>query len=146
MTTLVTWEAAAMSQPSDVTLVKDAIHNPADPRHFMRITPVAGRRIATVDGHPIADSTAALVCKEVGSDIYDPVVYFPRADVDAETLVGIDKTTHCPLKGDTEYFDVVVDGERRPGAAWSYVELVTDNPLQGLVAFDPSQISVADRR
>jgi len=139
-------EATVMTEPSDVTLVRDAIHNPADPRHFMRVTPATGRRTATADGQVIADSAAALVCKEVGLDIYDPVVYFPRADVDAGALVGIEKTTHCPLKGDTEYFDVVVHGERREGAAWSYVELVTDNPLQGLIAFDPAQVSVSDGR
>ena len=131
-----------MLEPSEVTLVKGAIHNPADPRHFMTVTPAEGRRVATVEGHAVADSAAALVCKEVGFGIYDPVVYFPRTDVAAEALVSIDKSTHCPLKGDTEYFDVVVDGERHAEAAWSYVELVTDNPLQGLVAFDPSQVSI----
>ena len=29
-----------------------------------------------------------------------------------EALARIEKSTHCPLKGDTEYFDLVVDGER----------------------------------
>lgn len=56
--------------------------------------------------------------KEVGFDVYDHVTYFPRADVDMAVLVPVDKTTHCPLKGDTEYFDIVVDGERIPEAAW----------------------------
>ncbi|MDJ0771395.1 MAG: DUF427 domain-containing protein [Ilumatobacter sp.] len=131
-----------MPEPSDVTLVEGAIHNPADPRHFMTVTPADGRRVATIADRVIADSATALVCKEVGRSIYDPVVYFPRADVDPAVLVAIDTTTHCPLKGDTEYFDVVVDGERYAAAAWSYVDLVTDNPLRGLVAFDGSQVSV----
>ena len=132
-----------MLEPSDVTFVEGAIHNPADPRHFMTVTPVGVRQVAAIDGQVIADSTAALVCKEVGRGIYDPIVYFPRDDVGEGVLVPIDKTTHCPLKGDTEYFDIVVDGERISEAAWSYVELVTDNPLRGLVAFDPTQVSVA---
>ena len=132
-----------MPEPSDVTLVRDAVHNPADPRHFMRVTPARSRQVASVAGHVVADSQNALVCKEVGLDIYDPVVYFPRGDVDTDALAAIDRTTHCPLKGDTEYFDVVAGGERFPAAAWSYVELVTDNPLQGLIAFDPSQVAVA---
>jgi uncharacterized protein (DUF427 family) len=131
-----------MTEPSEITLVDDAIHNPAEPRHFMTVTPAGDRRVAIVDDHVIADSAAALVCKEVGRGIYDPVVYFPRADVTAGVLVSIDLTTHCPLKGDTEYFDVVVDGERHAAAAWSYVELATDNPLRGLVAFDASQIAI----
>lgn len=133
----------AMSQPSDVTLVRNAIHNPAEPRHFMRITPAPGQRVAIIAGHAIADSTDAVVCKEVGLDIYDPVVYFPRADVDPAVLVAIDKSTHCPLKGDTEYFDIDVGGERCTEAAWSYVTLVTDNELQGMVAFDTSKVAVS---
>ncbi len=131
-----------MLAPSDVTLVQGAIHNPDEPRHFMTVTRAGGRRLATVDGHVVADSTDALVCKEVGRGIYDPVVYFPRDDVADGALVPIDRTTYCPLKGDTEYFDVVVDGRRCAEAAWSYVRLVTDNPLQGLVAFDASLVSV----
>ncbi|MGI9606532.1 MAG: DUF427 domain-containing protein [Acidimicrobiales bacterium] len=131
-----------MAEPSDVTLVDGAIHNPADPRHFMTVTPVGARRVATIDGHVIADSNGALVCKEVGFGIYDPVVYFPREDIEADKLVTIDKTTHCPLKGDTEYFDVVIDNDRHDEAAWSYVELITDNPLLGLVAFDTRRIDI----
>ena len=132
-----------MPEPSEVTLVRNAIHNPAEPRHFMQVTPVGARRVATVAGHVIADSADALVCKEVGRDVYDAVVYFPRGDVEAAALAAIDKSTHCPLKGDTEYFDVVAGGERYTEAAWSYVELVTDNPLRGLVAFDASRVSVS---
>jgi uncharacterized protein (DUF427 family) len=131
-----------MLAPSDVTLIQGAIHNPDEPRHFMTVTSAGGRRTATVDGHVVADSADAVVCKEVGRGIYDPVVYFPRDDVAEGALVPIERTTHCPLKGDTEYFDVVVDGRRLPAAAWSYVVLVTDNPLKGLVAFDASQLSI----
>jgi uncharacterized protein (DUF427 family) len=128
--------------PADVTLVKNAIHNPNEPRHFMRVVPAPGRQIATIGGTIVADSAHASVVKEVGSDIYDPIVYFPRDDVHSDAFTVIDKSTYCPLKGDTEYFDVVVDGERHAEAAWSYVTLVTDNPLQGMIAFDPSQATV----
>jgi len=79
-----------MFEPAEVTLVENAIHNPSEPRHFMRIGPADGRRIATIASHVIADSEAALVCKEVGRDIYGPVVYFPPADVDMALLVAID--------------------------------------------------------
>ena len=72
------------------------------------------------------------------------MTYFPRADVDQDALVRIDKTTHCPLKGDTEYFDVVVDGERIAEAAWSYVDTIeVAAELRGLVAFDATKVTVA---
>ncbi|MEM9134912.1 MAG: DUF427 domain-containing protein [Actinomycetota bacterium] len=129
--------------PEDVTLVRNAIHNPADPRHFMRVVPAEGERTASVGSTTIARSGGAVVVKEVGRDVYDHVVYFPRADVDMDALTAIDKTTHCPLKGDTEYFDLTVGGERVGEAAWSYRETIeVAAELNGLVAFDTSKVTV----
>jgi uncharacterized protein (DUF427 family) len=132
-----------MSTPNDITLVQNAIHNPDEPRHFMRIVPASGDRSATIGTVPVARSTQALTVKEAGRDLYDPVIYFPRSDVDMELLLPVDKTTHCPLKGDTEYFDVIVDGERIPEAAWSYVKTIeVAAELRDLIAFDSSTITV----
>lgn len=133
-----------MAGPNDITLVEDAHHNPNEPRHFMRIVPATVTQLASLDGTAVAESSAALVVKEVGRDVYDPVVYFPRTDVAMDLLERIDKTTHCPLKGDTEYFDLVIDGRRTEAAAWSYVgEMVAGEELEGLVAFDTSRVRVA---
>ena len=132
-----------MTTPEDITLVRNAIHNPDEPRHFMRIVPAGESRSASIDGTTIAESSDAVIVKEVGLDLYDHVTYFPRADVDMGALVRIDKTTHCPLKGDTEYFDLVVDGERITEAAWSYVETIdVAAGLRGLVAFDSTKVLV----
>ncbi len=129
--------------PEDVTLVRNAIHNPADPRHFMRVVPAGAERTASVDGVTIARSSGALVVKEVGGDVYDHVVYFPRGDVDMAALVRTDKTTHCPLKGDTEYFDLSVGEQRVAAAAWSYHETIEEAAeLNGLVAFDTTKVTV----
>ena len=130
-----------MAGPNDITLVENAHHNPAEPRHFMRIAPARGRQRAVIGSTTVADSDAALVLKEVGRDIYDAVLYFPRSDVSMDALERIDKTTHCPLKGDTEYFDLVVDGERVPAAAWSYVgEMVAGEEIRDLIAFDARSV------
>lgn len=132
-----------MTTPEDITLVRNAIHNPDEPRHFMRVVPAGEQRSASLDGTTIAQSSDAVVVKEVGLDLYDHVTYFPRADVDMDVLVRIDKTTHCPLKGDTEYFDLVLDGERIAEAAWSYVETIeVAGELRGLVAFDSTKVTI----
>lgn len=132
-----------MPGPNDITLVEGAHHNPNEPRHFMRVVPAHGRWAATLRGTTVADSVEALVVKEVGRDIYDAVVYFPRADVAMDALDTIDKTTHCPLKGDTEYFDLVVEGETAAAAAWSCVgEMVAGHELEGFIAFDSAQVRV----
>ena len=92
-----------------ITLVKNGIHNPADARHFMRIARPAYTITATIKGTEIARSSQALKVKEVGFDVYDPVIYFPREDVQMVRLKKNEKSTHCPLKGDTEYFDAVTE-------------------------------------
>ncbi len=46
--------------------------------------------------------------------------YFPMDAVSQEHLRPSDHTTACPWKGEAGYFDVVVDGEVNPNAAWIY--------------------------
>ncbi len=131
-----------MSDSNAVTLVRNAIHNPDEPRHFMRVVPAPSRQVAVAAGRQVAASDRAVVVKEVGRDIYDPVVYFPRDDVDMTLLERIDKSTYCPLKGDTEYFDVVLGDDRLDEAAWSYVAMRLGDELKDLVAFDARQVTV----
>jgi uncharacterized protein (DUF427 family) len=128
-----------------VTMVKDGIHNPADTRHFMRIARPEHVITATIKGTEIARSARALKLKEVGYDIYDPVIYFPREDVRMERLKKSGKTTHCPLKGDTEYFDAVTDHGTVENAAWSYdrtIEIARE--IQGYVGFDVRHAQVVE--
>ena len=133
-----------MSVPAGVTLVTQAIHNPNEPRHFMRVVPTNNERHASVASTSIARSADALIVKEVGHDIYDHVTYFPRADVDMAVLVKVDKSTHCPLKGNTEYFDIVVGDQRITDAAWSYVDTIDEaTELHNLIAFDTSKVDVS---
>ena len=133
-----------MTTAEDVTLVRNAIHNPKEPRHFMRIVRANETRSVSVGDTIIAQSADALVVKEVGFDLYDHVTYFPREGVDMEALVGIDKSTHCPLKGNTEYFDIVVDGNHVAEAAWSYVETIdVASDLHDLIGFDTTKVTAS---
>jgi uncharacterized protein (DUF427 family) len=62
--------------------------------------------------------------------------YFPREDVLSEHLEPSDRRTRCPWKGQAHYFDVVVDGERNPHAAWTYPEPTrAASKIAGRVAF-----------
>lgn len=120
-----------------VTMVKDAIHNPADARHFMRLGRPEYTITATVNGTELARSSQALKLKEVGYDIYDPVIYFPREDVNMERLQKNEKSTHCPLKGDTEYFNALTDQGTVDNAAWSYdraIEIAKE--IENYIGFD----------
>ncbi len=46
--------------------------------------------------------------------------YFPPASVNREYLRESAKRTTCSWKGEAGYYDVVVDGEVNPEAAWYY--------------------------
>jgi len=68
---------------------------------------------ATLNGHVIADSNDIV---EAGG-----YHYFPPSAVRLEWLEKTEKTPHdleCPHS--VQFYDVVIEGERHPRAAWSY--------------------------
>jgi uncharacterized protein (DUF427 family) len=46
--------------------------------------------------------------------------YFPPESVKPEYLQPSSHTTVCGWKGSANYYDIVVDGQTNPGAAWYY--------------------------
>lgn len=133
-------------QPSDVTRVEGAAHNPKDLRHYMRIKPVARRVKVIRDGVVLAESTRAVRVLEVGRDLYDPVFYLPIEDVSAR-LGRIERSSHCPIKGDAAYFDLLGDdGAVAVGSiAWSYetpIEMAAE--LKGRIAFYAEHVAFED--
>lgn len=130
---------------TDITLVRDAIHNPAEPRHFMRLARPDHVFTASINGVEVARSSRAIKLKEVGRDIYDPAIYFPREDVDMGKLERIEKSSHCPLKGDAEYFDARIAGAHRAEVAWSYDRtLAIADAIKGYIAFYPQRVQIIE--
>ena len=126
---------------NDITLAPDTIHNPEEPRHFMRLRPLERRVRILIQGRTLADTTDALRLMEVGRDVYHPVIYVPRGDVLA-VLSRLDKSSHCPIKGDASYFELSGDvGE----IAWAY-----EDPLPGAealarrIAFDSTRVTIEE--
>ncbi len=127
-----------------ITLVKEAIHRPDEPRHFMEYSYPEQRYVAKIGETVIAESGAVLKLSEVGYHIYDPVLYFPLADARLDLLQVSDKSSHCPLKGDTNYYDFN-DGEASIDAVgWCYSRAFDfANVLADYVAFDSRLVSVS---
>lgn len=46
--------------------------------------------------------------------------YFPAESLKREYFKEASHTTTCPWKGVASYYDIEVDGESNPGAAWYY--------------------------
>jgi uncharacterized protein (DUF427 family) len=78
------------------------------------ITPSDRHVRASWHGEVIADSAATILVE--GNH------YFPPQDVRREHLSDSEEHTECPWKGRASYYDVIVAGERNPGAAWTYPE------------------------
>ena len=88
-----------------------------NPEHIVEFEPSPKRVRVTFAGENIVDTTNALILYE---SRHVPVYYFPRADVAMERLVATDHATHCPFKGDANYFSVEVDGKTAENAIWTY--------------------------
>ena len=137
---------AETDSQAQVTLSRHTIHNPGDPRHYMRIKPVGGRVRIRLGDRVLADSRNALRLLEAGRDVYDPVLYIPMADVRA-TLAPVEKRTYCPLKGQASYFDLVSEENEVEASeiAWSYREtLDMADEIKDLVAFDAARVTIEE--
>jgi uncharacterized protein (DUF427 family) len=64
---------------------------------------------------------AVLADTERGEEV-EGNVYFPPDAVDRRFLRPSATHTVCPWKGTASYFDVMVDGQVNPDAAWFYPE------------------------
>lgn len=49
-------------------------------------------------------------------------VYFPSSSLKMENFELSEHTSHCPWKGTSKYYHVVVEGQRNENAAWFYPE------------------------
>jgi uncharacterized protein (DUF427 family) len=68
---------------------------------------------ATINGRVIAESDDIVEC--------DGYQYFPPAAVRTEWLEKAPKTeSDCACPHGVQFYDVVIDGDRHPRAAWSY--------------------------
>lgn len=68
----------------------------------------------------------AVIAESDDIELVEGNKYFPRSSVRGELLESSDFHTHCPWKGDANYFTLNVNGERNPAAAWYYPE-----PMKG---------------
>jgi uncharacterized protein (DUF427 family) len=112
------------------------------PDHPITITPNPGRVRVSAGGVVIADTTRALTLKEAS---YPAVQYVPREDANLAALERTDRVTHCPYKGDANYFSVAADGRTLENAVWTYENpfpAMADNA--GHLAFYPDKVTIEE--
>ncbi len=113
------------------------------PEHRISIdTERVGLRVSLA-GAVLAETRRGLNLREGN---YPAVAYVPREDVHMERLVASDLSTHCPFKGDANYFRYQ-EGSAREAAseevAWTY-ETPFDQmaAIRGHLAFYPDRVTI----
>ena len=112
------------------------------PDHPITITANPKRIRVSANGVVIADSSHALTLKEAG---YPAVQYVPRTDANLAILARTDRVTHCPYKGDANYFSIVADGKAIENASWSYeAPFPAMVEIAGHLAFYPDRVKIEE--
>lgn len=87
-----------------------------DPYHRVDVRPTSRQVRVIIAGEVVAETIAGQVLSETG---FPNRYYIPEADIRKERFEKSQTTTHCPYKGDTEYWSLV--GEQPVAdVAWSY--------------------------
>jgi uncharacterized protein (DUF427 family) len=107
--------------------------HPRDPYTRVEILATSRRVRVEVDGVVLAESSNARVLLETG---LPPRWYLPKTDVRMELLVPTGTVSHCPYKGQAQYWSARVADRLVPDLAWSYrTPLPESQKIAGLVAF-----------
>jgi uncharacterized protein (DUF427 family) len=86
-----------------------------------------------IDGTALAESTHPHVLFETG---LPPRWYLPKVDVRMDLLVPTAKISHCPYKGQAEYWSARVGNRLVDDIAWSYrTPLPESEKVAGMIAF-----------
>ena len=95
---------------------------------------------ASLHGVVIANSSRTLILQE---GPLPPVTYFPREDVKMSYLQRTEHTTHCPFKGDANYFSIRSGIELVENAVWTYESPISAvEGIKDFLAFDPEKVKV----
>jgi uncharacterized protein (DUF427 family) len=116
------------------------------PDHPITITANPKRVRVSAGGVVIADTTHALSLKEAS---YPAVQYVPRQDAKMELLARTGRVTHCPYKGDANYFSVNADGKAIEkaieNAIWTYeAPFPAMAEISGHLAFYPDKVKIEE--
>jgi uncharacterized protein (DUF427 family) len=112
------------------------------PDHPITITANPKRVRVSLGGVVIAETNTALQLKEAS---YPAVNYVPRKDANMALLARTARVTHCPYKGDANYFSIVADGKTIENAIWTYeAPFPAMTEISGHLAFYPDKVKIEE--
>jgi uncharacterized protein (DUF427 family)/catechol 2,3-dioxygenase-like lactoylglutathione lyase family enzyme len=114
--------------------------HPRDPYTRVDILATSRRVRVELDGVVLAESTHARVLFETA---LPPRWYLPKTDLRMDLLVPTGTATHCPYKGQAQYWSVRLGDCLVEDLAWSYrTTLPESQKIVGLVAFHNEEVDL----
>jgi len=106
----------------------------------IEIQKVTSRVTVRFAGKTLAQSSSTLVLLEGG---LPPRHYFPREDVNIDLLVPSQSVTHCPHKGDAQYWSFQTDDHYLEDVVWCYPSPIEQmSSIGGLLCFYNERVNL----
>ena len=106
----------------------------------IKIRPATGTWVVRAGGAVLGETSKALELLEGG---YAPVIYIPREDIAMAFLDKTSTTSHCPFKGDANYYNIMAKSGPITDAAWSYEDAKDGmEAIKGYISFYPAKAAV----
>ena len=119
---------------------EEVFTHPRDPYTRVDILPSSRHVRVELEGATIAETDKPTLLFETGLPTR---YYMPKTHVRLDLLVPSDTASHCPYKGQAEYWSIRLDDEIRPDIAWSYrTPLQESQKIAGLISFYPDKVEL----
>ena len=114
--------------------------HPRDPYTRVDILPSSRHVRIEVDGVTIAETSKPTLLFETNLPVR---YYLPKTHVRMDLLTPTESTSHCPYKGDAEYWSLALGDSVKADMAWSYrTPLPESQKIAGLISFYPEKVEL----
>jgi uncharacterized protein (DUF427 family) len=119
---------------------EEVFTHPRDPYTRVDILPSSRHVRVEVDGVTVAESASPRLLFETGLPVR---YYLPKTHVRLELLSPTDSVSHCPYKGQAEWWSVGAGDNLHEDLAWSYrTPLPESHKVAGLIAFYNEKVDI----
>ncbi|ACZ00066.1 DUF427 domain-containing protein [Thermomonospora curvata] len=119
---------------------EEVFTHPRDPYHRVDVLASSRHVRVEVDGVTVAESSSPRLLFETGLPTR---YYLPKPHVRTDLLEPTGTVTHCPYKGQAEYWSVRIGDRTYPDLAWSYRSpLPESQKIAGLIAFYNEKVDI----
>ena len=114
--------------------------HPRDPYTRVDILPSSRHVRIELDGVTIAETSKPTLLFETNLPVR---YYLPKTHVRMDLLTPTESTSHCPYKGDAEYWSLALGDSVKADIAWSYrTPLPESQKIAGLISFYPEKVEL----